>query len=227
MLTEKLWSMASVGAEWVLYVLLLLSFASIAIMMERLIFFFRYRVDLNAEKRKLNAALQTGGPDLAMKRFSGGDSPEIIVLQEGLRTAKGGANAVDEIATGARSEQKLRLERGLSFLGTLGNNSPFVGLFGTVLGIINAFRELGGAAMSSAGPKIMAAISEALVATAVGLLVAIPAVVAFNYFKGQVKRVLTQSDSLIHELKAHIHAEEALDPVFEKPIVVSPKQPTE
>jgi biopolymer transport protein ExbB len=82
-------------------------------------------------------------------------------------------------------------------LGTLGNNAPFIGLFGTVLGIIKAFADLaknqgGGATV------VMAGIADALVATAVGLLVALPAVVAFNIFQGRIRRTMGRVDTLAH-----------------------------
>ena len=78
-------------------------------------------------------------------------------------------------------QERLRYERGLAFLGTLGNNAPFVGLFGTVLGIIRAFHDLAGNSLQGS-QAVMAGIAEALVATAVGLLVALPAVATYNAF---------------------------------------------
>jgi biopolymer transport protein ExbB len=97
----------------------------------------------------------------------------------------------------ARSRERLMLEKHLGILGTLGNNAPFIGLFGTVLGIIKAFADLaknqgGGAAV------VMSGIAEALVATAVGLLVALPAVVAFNIFQGRIRRTMGRVDALAH-----------------------------
>jgi biopolymer transport protein ExbB len=90
--------------------------------------------------------------------------------------------------------EKTRLEHGLTALATLGSNAPFIGLFGTVLGIIQAFGSL--AQQNSGSATVMTGISEALVATAVGLFVAIPAVVAYNIFSRQMKLVLTECDSL-------------------------------
>ncbi|TMQ10805.1 MAG: MotA/TolQ/ExbB proton channel family protein [Deltaproteobacteria bacterium] len=86
------------------------------------------------------------------------------------------------------ADRRRQIESGLVFLGTLGNNAPFVGLFGTVLGIIVAFRELSSAAASVAGGtgnmnNVMSGIAEALVSTAVGILVAVPAVIFFNIFQ--------------------------------------------
>jgi biopolymer transport protein ExbB len=98
------------------------------------------------------------------------------------------------------------MEKHLGILGTLGNNCPFIGLFGTVLGIIKAFADLshnqaGGAAV------VMAGIAEALVATAVGLMVAIPAVVAYNIFQGRVRRTLGRVDAMAHLILARSHEE--------------------
>ena len=104
--------------------------------------------------------------------------------------------------------ERQKLDSGLVFLGTLGNNAPFIGLFGTVIGIIQAFADL--ASNPAGGPSVvMAGISEALVATAVGLLVAIPAVVAYNVFQRQVKRRVSNADSLIRMLVAHYSEKKA------------------
>ena len=82
------------------------------------------------------------------------------------------------------------------FLGTLGNNAPFIGLFGTVLGIIKAFNDL--AFNPEGGPSVvMSGISEALVATAVGLFVAIPAVIMFNTYNRKVKAHMSNIESII------------------------------
>lgn len=96
---------------------------------------------------------------------------------------------------------KLSLEKRLGILATFGNNAPFIGLFGTVLGIIQAFHDLGRA--SEFGVRVvMAGISEALVATALGLFVAIPSVIAYNYFVRRVKKIL-----LIYEYKKNLPVE--------------------
>lgn len=92
------------------------------------------------------------------------------------------------------AEQRSVLEKGLTTLATLGNNTPFIGLFGTVLGIIQAFGALAHSTGSST--TVMAAISESLVATAIGLFVAIPAVMAFNYYNRWIKDMMTQCEIL-------------------------------
>jgi biopolymer transport protein ExbB/TolQ len=88
-------------------------------------------------------------------------------------------------------------------LATLASNSPFIGLFGTVLGIIRSFKEMS-KDIANASTGVMAGIAEALVATAVGLLVAIPAVVAYNVFKGMVKDAVTNTDGLTRVLMAEL-----------------------
>nr|HPH69567.1 MotA/TolQ/ExbB proton channel family protein [Kofleriaceae bacterium] len=86
----------------------------------------------------------------------------------------------------------------------LGNNVPFIGLFGTVLGIIKAFDDLKSKS-AEAESLVMGSIAEALVATAVGLLVAIPAVIAFNYFSRRLKVVLSSADECAHTVMALIY----------------------
>ena len=97
-----------------------------------------------------------------------------------------------------KSRERLTLERNLGVLGTLGNNAPFIGLFGTVLGIIRAFADLAKNQTGGAGP-VMTGISEALVATAVGLMAAIPALMAYNFFQGQLKQWQTELDDFALE----------------------------
>jgi biopolymer transport protein ExbB/TolQ len=90
--------------------------------------------------------------------------------------------------------KRTQIEEGLTILATLGSNAPFIGLFGTVLGIIQAFGALG--AQQSNASTVMVGISEALVATAVGLFVAIPAVIAFNFLSRQLRVLMTNCESL-------------------------------
>jgi len=88
------------------------------------------------------------------------------------------------------SREELRLERGLSFLATTGSAAPFIGLFGTVIGIIDAFQTIGRAGSASLA-VVAPGIAEALIATAVGLLAAIPATIFYNYFVGELRGITT------------------------------------
>ena len=108
---------------------------------------------------------------------------------------------------GTVTAERMRMERGLPFLATVGANAPFIGLFGTVLGIINAFdglRAIDADGAAAAGAAVMGPIAEALIATGVGLLVAIPAVVAFNIFKTRVKRATSNTELLVRTMVAYI-----------------------
>jgi len=113
-----------------------------------------------------------------------------ILEYEGVRQAGGDPAASLELVTSAlrdsMSETLVQLKKGLGFLATIGSTSPFIGLFGTVAGIINAFRNI--AATGSGGMSVVSGgIAEALVTTALGIFVAIPAVAAFNYFTGKIE----------------------------------------
>jgi biopolymer transport protein ExbB len=111
-----------------------------------------------------------------------------------MRGAPGAALNFDDSLSIAVSEEKLDLDRRIAILGTLGSNAPFIGLFGTVLGIIHAFHSL--AQNTKGGPgAVMSGISEALVATALGLFVAIPAVAAYNYFVRYIKKIIVSSEN--------------------------------
>jgi biopolymer transport protein ExbB/TolQ len=116
---------------------------------------------------------------------------------------------VEQVIASTVARERPQYERYLSFLGTLGNNAPFIGLFGTVLGIIKAFHDLGnmGAKGAAIQQTVMAGISEALVATAVGLAVAIPAVVAFNVFNRQLKTLTSRTTALGHALVGSLRAQ--------------------
>ncbi len=101
----------------------------------------------------------------------------------------------------AASREALRLERGLSFLATTGSAAPFIGLFGTVVGIINAFQGIGRAGTATLA-VVAPGIAEALIATAVGLLAAIPATIFYNHFVGEVRQVLAALDLFVDDLES-------------------------
>jgi biopolymer transport protein ExbB len=186
------------GATWVLWLLIALSVISIAVIVERAVFFGGLRLDLDDVKERLRGDLEHD-VEGARRFLQGLHAPEARITLEGLRAYEGGPDAVAEAMTAAKVAERVRLERRLAFLGTLGNNAPFIGLFGTVIGIIKAFHDL--SLDTSAGARVvMAGISEALVATAMGLFVAIPAVVAYNYFQRRIRAKLAASDALAHLL---------------------------
>ncbi|MCD6498548.1 MAG: MotA/TolQ/ExbB proton channel family protein [Deltaproteobacteria bacterium] len=200
---EKL---ALLGAEWVLWLLVVLSVLSIAVMLDRVLFFRRIRTNLAELSRRLRDMLARDDVDGAMSLLDGDSSVEAAVARAGLVEAHRGPVVAEEAMASARVQQKLRLERWQSFLGTLGNNAPFIGLFGTVIGIIKAFHTLS----ISTNPEmkfIMADIGQALVATGVGLIVAIPAVVAHNVLQRKVRQVMGRTEAVGHVVMAYLRSE--------------------
>jgi biopolymer transport protein ExbB len=183
-----------------------LSVRSIAVMIERAWFFFASSEDLGALALALEEKLAAGDLAGARSLTEGSRSVEAAIVRAGLSSSERGAVAAQEAMASATAIGRLRLERRLSFLGTLGNNAPFVGLLGTVIGIVQAFHELERAGLGgSASADIMGAISEALVATAIGLAVAIPAVAAFNYFQRRIRTTLGNAEALEHIVLSHLH----------------------
>lgn len=201
-IVQELLALSLIGTEWVLWLLVLLSVVSVAIMLERLWCFYRLRLDLRPFTHELTRCLSGGEYERAIALCEQSHAPESQVALAAFRNRGRGTQAVEQSMLNVLIGQRQRLDRGLVVLGTLGNNAPFIGLFGTVLGIIQAFNDLsnnpeGGVSV------VMSGISEALVATAVGLLVAIPAVIAFNGFQRLVKRKVANADAVMKLVLTH------------------------
>jgi biopolymer transport protein ExbB len=208
MLTEILLDAALIGAEWVLWLLVILSVLSVLAMLERAIFYGKRRFDIQLMRSRFEKFLEKREFDKAAEMLDEhSDKMEARVVLFGIRDWKRGPEAVEDRMAGALATEKNRYEKYLAFLGTIGNNAPFIGLFGTVLGIIGAFDSLGSGTQEAA-QMVMAAIGEALVATGVGLLVAIPAVIAFNTFKTRIKKSVAQTDLLGRTLLAYLRNED-------------------
>jgi len=207
--------MVSSGATWVLWLLFGLSFVSVTIAIDRAFSFRRTHGDVARLVPALRRLLRAGDGEGAERLLRESNSVEGRVVAAGLAEADVGSAAAEEAMAAAMGLERKRLEQRLLFLGTVGNNAPFVGLLGTVIGVVGAFDALGkpqalsgaAAAASSLAPeRVMGTIAEALVATAVGLVVAIPAVAVFNYFQGRVTAALADAETLGHVLLAHLRA---------------------
>ncbi|MBK8251784.1 MAG: MotA/TolQ/ExbB proton channel family protein [Polyangiaceae bacterium] len=205
--------MVGFGAAWVMWLMLGLSVLSVAIILERGWFFWSLRDDLVVLQRDLRNALRES-IDAAKKRMEASPSAEAAVVLAGLAEAQNGPSAAEEAMSGAQALQRMKLERRLAYLGTLGNNAPFIGLFGTVIGVVQAFEALGeaakaptaGAASQMAPQAVMSSIAEALVATAVGLAVAIPAVAFNNFYQRLIKSKLANTEALTRILMGYLKA---------------------
>jgi biopolymer transport protein ExbB len=188
------------GSEWVLWLLLALAVLVVGIILNRM-------RSLSAQE-KVGARFWT---DQLSAWVEGGKKPADLgksvetwasqypcVETRVLKSLVGGAEP-HKRASALLTSERLKLESFLGILGTLGNNAPFIGLFGTVIGIIRAFHDLGGGSGEGGSGGIQTVgvgLSEALVATAVGLMVAIPAVFYFNYFNKKVKAVMTRVEGV-------------------------------
>ena len=202
-LTKSLLNLTVGGSAWVLWLLIGLSVASVAIMIDKALTFYRYRFNQDPFVAEIEPSLRQGDWPRIISRCEQESGLEARVLLVGLREISRGKAAVQDLMEGERLRVALYLGKRLSFLGTLGANAPFIGLLGTVLGIIHAFKDLA-LADGGGGPAVMAGIAEALVATAVGLLVAIPAVVMYNFFHRRLHVVQERSRFLEQLLLAHL-----------------------
>jgi biopolymer transport protein ExbB/TolQ len=194
MLVDRLLKVALAGSTWVLWLLLALSVLSLTAMLERWLFFRRHRDDVGALRTRLARALATRDIAGAKKVLAASPSIEARVLSAALAWEAGGPDAVQDAVESELGAARKELDRGTNLLGTLGTNAPFVGLFGTVLGVIEAFHQLSAGAAKAAMGNVMSGIAEALVATGVGLFVALPAVVAYNVAQKRIAGI--ESDTL-------------------------------
>jgi biopolymer transport protein ExbB len=172
-------------------------------MVERFVFYSKHAIDAQAVRAKLADFLAQGDLQGAADYLEGYDSLETNTVLFGLRDYARGPDSVEDLLAAAGRKERARYEQRLNFLATIASNAPFVGLFGTVLGIIRAFKDLSGN-MAEASSAVMGGIAEALVATAVGLLVAIPAVVAFNILKSRVRGIADDGNLLAATLLASL-----------------------
>lgn len=208
MLTEQLMELTLLGAEWVLYLLIFLSILSVAIMVERALFFRANSSAWDKLSAGVEPLLRSGNLKDLSELVGSWPGSEAEVLRAGLEGARKDRYAAERMVEAALSTERQRMEKRVSVLGTLGNNAPFIGLFGTVLGIIRAFNDLS-LDVKGGASAVMAGISEALVATAMGLFVAIPAVIAYNYFMRRTTRAIAGTRAAANTLVAFMPDPEA------------------
>jgi biopolymer transport protein ExbB/TolQ len=207
---ERLSRVALLGSAWVLYVLFGLSIFSIGIMIERYIFFRVRRDDTEKLADHLIGRLRDGDVRGAEQVLARSPSVEAAVVRPALKWLDGGPGAVEEALEGEMRKKRRELERGMTAMGTIGNNAPFVGLLGTVIGVIDAFHLLGEGQNKEAMGHVMSGISEALVATGVGLFVALPAVVAYNVIAKKVNELEANVGVIGKHLLAYLKTQDKL-----------------
>jgi len=205
-LPTRVASLTHLGAAWIMWLLVALSVLALAVIIERAATLLFRRGDADACRRDISDHLRRGDVGAARERARQSQSLEGQVFSAGAEGDAPGPAAAEQRLAAATQLAKLRLERRLAFLGTLGNNAPFIGLLGTVIGIIRAFRTMEGAA-GKVTAGLMSEVGEALVATAIGILVALPAIAAFNLFQRVVKTRLTRIEAMGRELVAALSTE--------------------
>jgi biopolymer transport protein ExbB len=196
MLTERIFAVAQIADQVVLWLLLILSVISLGMILERFFYLRRISQQSQQARAKVKAALQSHSIEDVESMSKDPDTIEGRALGYAMKHIKeSGSKGLEEAFNSYSLTERPELERFLSFLATVGSNAPYIGLLGTVLGIMKAFNDL--ATSAEAGQQtVMAGISLALVATAAGLFVAIPAVISYNYFQRQVRGVLQGLDSV-------------------------------
>ncbi len=213
MLISSLEKFSLMGASWVLYLLVALSMFSIGIMFERWIYFRSHAGNVDEIADGLLKALKVGDRRGAEQMLASNKSLEAQIILPVLAWLDGGPESVSEVLDASLMKKRGELERGLTWLGTLGNNAPFLGLFGTVIGVIQAFHMLGSSGAGgnqAAMGNVIVAISEALIATGVGLIVALPAVVGYNLTQKRVNQVETNVAIISKQLLALLKADQKL-----------------
>src|SRR5512138_2241107 len=200
MLTRKFLDLiAMFGADWVNWVLVGVSLATLTIFLDRLLLYVRTRERYRALRTAFAASLVDGEIGGALAAVEG-DSLVRNVLRAGLRLAERGERqpaAIEQAMLGQLAEERARYEARLSALTTIGNVSPLIGLFGTVLGKL-------GTAQAAGNPAIMASIGEALVTTGFSISIAVPAVVAYNALRAHVTARTKYAEALMRELVANL-----------------------
>ncbi len=175
------------------------SILALAVMLERFYRYRRIRLDPTSFMERVKQSVTHNRYEDAINYCSYINTPLTNVIKIGLTNRDKKPENIAELMEAARMLERIHLERFLGVLGTLGNSAPFIGLLGTVIGIIRAFKLLEVA--GSAGPTaVMVGIAEALVTTAMGLFVAIPCAILFNYFMNKVKNFYTEMEVASKEL---------------------------
>lgn len=197
---------AQLGADWVLWVLIGLSVVSVGVMIDRGLWLRQRDTNTETFLREVRGAFQRDELERLQTKYKDNLSIPVHVALRGIAERDKGPDAVAEAMHAERARWRRGADRNLMLLGTLGNNVPFIGLFGTVLGVISAFQNLT-VKSAEAEAQTLAAIAEALVATAVGLLVAVPAVIAFNTFTRKIKLIMGSADEVAHSVLSIIYGE--------------------
>jgi len=181
-------------SSFTLVILVFCSIISLTFALERWLFFRKITIDTDNFLSRIKQMIKNNQIKETLSLCDKTSGPIPVLVKTAILHNQRPKQEIAELLSASRLEEKVKMEQFLGILGTMGNIAPFIGLFGTVVGIIKAFHDL--AKSGSGGPAVVAAgIAEALVATAGGLAVAIPAVILYNYFTRKVKVLSTVMES--------------------------------
>jgi biopolymer transport protein ExbB len=177
-----------------MYILLFCSVLSIGVILERLrTFYFKSRLDRNSFMAKIKSLIENVDYEKAIKECEAANAPVASVMLAGLKNHKYEEKVISNAMEREIMVETVKLERYTSIVGTIGNIAVYIGLFGTVIGIVSSFHNI--SKIGSGGISVViGGVAEALICTATGLLVAIPAVIAYNYFIRRVDNFVTEME---------------------------------
>jgi biopolymer transport protein ExbB len=207
MITGKMLDLSSTwGAEWVMWVLVLMSASGLTVFLDRMSLYWRTRERYAELRAAFGGTLERGDVDGALRSVEG-DSLVRNVLRAGLGLVARGERdpgRLEQVMLAQLAEERGRYEARLPWLTSIGNTAPLVGLLGTVIGIVAAFYALGrmGTVEAQGSNVVMSAIGEALVATGFSIAVAVPSVIAFNGLRSHVSSRLKMAETLMRDLLA-------------------------
>jgi len=196
---KSIWEILQIGG-FTMYILLFCSFLSITILLERILYYRkRSRTKRPEFMTRIKRTLKSGNIEKAMEICKDTDAPFSNVIYSGLELLDHHGKEISNAMEREITVETTKLERFTSIVGTIGNTAVYIGLFGTVLGIIRAFHDIAGAGAGGMS-IVIGGVAEALVCTAMGLLVAVPAVIAFNYFMKRVEHFINDMELCASEL---------------------------
>jgi biopolymer transport protein ExbB len=184
----------------ILWIIIGLSFLAIAIIIERILYLKRIKVDEEKLFNRVKSALEKGHFDEALFMCESNLSPITGIMKAAIEHRDEDAYVLKETLKDAASQQAPLLEKNLSNLGTIAHISPLLGLLGTVTGNINAFGVLGSFGAVSDPSVLAKGISEALITTAAGLIVSIPAVIFYNFLVTRINNILVKMENQVNDM---------------------------
>jgi len=189
----------------VLIALIAFSVVTLGVTIERFYYYWTRRGNADQIAREVLQRMRKGDVKEAIWTCEQGRHPAAATMQVVANALGESNNDIDERVIVALSEQKLMLERNLNILGTMAVTAPLVGLLGTVWGIMRAFHDM--ALVGSAAPTVVAGgIAEALITTAVGLVVAVPSLIAYNHFVRRMNVMLTVAENHARALRTALNS---------------------